>query len=39
MKKNVRCECKELIDKWVCDRGFIWNSSNCQCECDQSSNI
>ena len=22
------CECKELIDKYVCDKGFIWNPSN-----------
>ena len=25
---ECRCECKELIDKVVCDRGSIWNSSN-----------
>ena len=25
---NVNCECKELIDKGVCDKGFIWNPSN-----------
>ena len=25
-------ECKELIDKGICDKGFIWNSSNCECE-------
>ena len=30
-----RCECKELIDKGVCDKGFIWNPS-CECECDKS---
>ena len=29
------CERKELIDKGVCDTGFIWNPSNCQCECDK----
>ena len=27
------CECKELIDKGVCDKGFIWNPGNCECEC------
>ena len=26
-------ECKELIDKGVCDKGFIWNPSNCECLC------
>ena len=33
------CECKELIDKGVCNKGFIWNSSNCECECDKSCDI
>ena len=27
------CECKELIGKGVCDKGFIWNPSNCKCKC------
>ena len=30
------CECKKLIDKGTCDKGFIWNPSNCECECDES---
>ena len=29
-------ECKELIDKGMCEKGFIWNPSNCECECDKS---
>ena len=33
-KDKCKCECKELIDKGVCDKGFIWNPSNCECECD-----
>ena len=24
-----RGECKELIDKGMCDKGFIWNLNNC----------
>ena len=24
----------ELIDKGVCDKEFIFNPSNCECECD-----
>ena len=38
MKINheCRCQCKELIDKGVCSKGFIWNPSNCECECDKS---
>ena len=37
--RKCRCECKELIDKGVCDKGFIWNPSNCECECDKSCSI
>ena len=32
---KCRCECKELIEKEMCDKGFIWNPSNCECECDK----
>ena len=28
-----------MIDKDVCDKGFIWNPSNCECECDKSCDI
>ena len=30
---------KQLIDKGVCDKGFIWNPSNCECECDKSCDV
>ena len=23
----------------MCEKGFIWNSSNCECECDKSCDI
>ena len=36
---KCRCECKELIDKGRCDKGFIWNPSNCECECDKSCDV
>ena len=36
---KYRWECKELSDKGVCDEGFIWNPSNCECECDKSGNV
>ena len=39
IKINVECECKELIDKRVCDKRFIWNSSNCECECDKTCDV
>ena len=28
-----------MIDKGVCNKGFIWNPSNCECECDNSCDI
>ena len=33
---KCKCECKELIDKGKCDKGFIWNPSDCECECAKS---
>ena len=39
MRDKCRCECKELIDKGICDDGFIWNPSNCECECDKSCDV
>ena len=29
-KDKCRCERKELIEKGVCDKRFIWNLSNCE---------
>ena len=31
----MQCESKELIDKGMCEKGLIWNPSNCECECDK----
>ena len=37
---KCRCECKEdLINKMVCDKGYIWNPSNCAWECDKLCDI
>ena len=36
---KCRSECKELIDNGACDKGFIWNPSNCECEFDKSCGI
>ena len=38
-KDQCRCECKELVDKGVCDKGFIWNPSNWQFECDKTCDV
>ena len=38
-KNKCRCECKELIDKGVCDKGFICITSNCECECDKTCDV
>ena len=32
-KNKCRCKCKELVDKGICDKGFIWNPSNYEWEC------
>ena len=37
--KQCRCECKELIERQVCDKGLIWNPGNCECECDKASDV
>ena len=37
--EKCRCECKELIDKGICDKRFILNPSNCKCEWDKSYDI
>ena len=36
---KCRCECKELVDKGICDKGFIWTPSTCECESDKSYRI
>ena len=36
---KYQCEFKELINKGICDRGYIWNPSNCECECDKSCDV
>ena len=37
---KCRCECRgELSDTKRCDKGFIWNPSNCNYECDKSCDI
>ena len=40
MKINVGVNVKkELVEKGVCDKGFIWNPTNCKYECDKSCDI
>ena len=36
---KCKCEYKELIGKGMCDKGFIWNPSNCEYECDKLCDI
>ena len=28
-----------MIDEGMCDKGFIWNPSKCECECDKSCDV
>ena len=34
----IICNNKQQLNEDVCDKGFIWNPSNCECECDKSCN-
>ena len=38
---NDKCiyECEELIDKGICNIGFICNPNNCEFECDKSCDV
>ena len=37
---KCRCRCREeLSNKERCDKRFIWNPSNYNCECDKSCDI
>ena len=38
-KDKCRCEWKELIDKGIYDKGFIWHPSNYDYECDKSFDV
>ena len=38
-KEKCRYEYKEFNDKGVCNKGFIWNPSNCECECDKACDV
>ena len=38
-KGKCRCESKELNSKGRCEKGFIWNPSICECDCDKSCDI
>ena len=36
---KCKCGCRELINKGRCDKIFIWNPSNSECECDKSCDV
>ena len=40
-RNNEKCryEYKELIDKGICDKGFIWKPSNCKCKYDKPCDV
>ena len=38
-KVKCRRECKELLDKGVCDKEFIWSPSNRECEYAKTCNL
>ena len=38
-KDKCKWECKELTDKGMCGKGFIWSPSNPECECDKECDV
>ena len=36
---NADVNAKKLIDKGMCDKGYIWNCSKCECEHDKSCDV
>ena len=30
---------QRIVIKEICDKGFIWNPNNCDCECDKSCHV
>ena len=36
---KCKCECKELVDKKECGKGFISNPSSCNFECNESCSV
>ena len=38
-KINVDVNVRNWFDKWICHKRFIWNPSNCECECNKSCNV
>ena len=38
-KINADANAKNWLSYGVCDKGFIWNPSNCECECYKSCDI
>ena len=39
IEDKCRCECKELINKRICNRNFNWNPKNSECECNKSCDV
>ena len=37
--EKCRWECRELIKIGRRDKGFVWNHSDCDCECDKSCDV
>ena len=33
---QMRMQRRFKVNKMACDKGYIWNPSNCACQCDKS---
>ena len=38
-RDKCRCKCKDLDDWRSCEKGYIWNSSICDCKCNKACKI
>ena len=38
-ENKCRCECKNLIGRWIYDKEFIWNPGDFECDCDKSCDV
>ena len=38
-KDGMKINADVNVKNWLCDKEFIWNPSNCKCECDKSCDV
>ena len=38
-KDGMKINADVIAKNWLCYKGFIWNTSYCECECDKSCDV